>query len=201
MAWLFLTCAVVGGTVIVCQFALTLIGFGGMELDTDVPDDFPSDMAHDVGDGLHGHDSSWLFSVISLRTMTAAIAFFGLGGYAMHANGSAIAAQLGVGIFCGVCALFTVHWLFKQLNRLSEDGTERIGNAIGEVGQVYLTIPARGGGPGKVQFELQGRMVEYPAVTSSLEPLPTGSKIRIVAMSGNVLEVETASRPSKVEVG
>jgi hypothetical protein len=212
MAWLFLICAVIGGTVIVCQFLLTLFGFG-MEhgLDGgghDMPHDFGHvDASHAMGghdghaDQAHPHDSSWLFGVISFRTLTAAVAFFGLGGFAANASSMPTAAQVIIGLFCGACALFGVHWLFKQLSRLSADGTEQISRAIGEVGSVYLTVPSRGGGQGKVQFELQGRLVEYPAVTNSLEPLATGSKVRVVGISGSVVQVESSARPSKVEVG
>ncbi len=204
MAWLFLGCAIIGGTIIVCQFLLTLVGFSGLEGHVDLADDFPDDVPADGGSdfdpGSAGHDSTWLFNVISIRTLTAALAFFGLGGYAMNSAQAEIPAQLVVAVVAGTGALFAVHWLFRQLNRLSADGTEQIGRAIGELGVVYLTIPPRGEGQGKVQFDLQGRLVEYAAVTNSLDPLVTGSKIRVIAVTGNVLEVEPAKRPSKVEV-
>lgn len=214
MAWLFLICAAIGGTVIICQFLLTLFGFG-MEhgLGVDIPHDMPTDVGHvDVSHGVghdgghdsadaNQHDSSWLFGVISFRTLTAAVAFFGLGGFAANSSNLHVAVQVLIALFCGACALFGVHWLFRQLNRLSADGTEQIGRAIGEVGSVYLTVPSRGGGEGKVQFELQGRLVEYPAVTNSLEPLATGAKVRVVGVAGGVVQVESSARPSKVEVG
>ena len=43
---------------------------------------------------------------------------------------------------------------------------------------------------GKIQLKLQNRLVEYEAVTSSPERLATGTKVRVVGIAGNTLEVE-----------
>ena len=43
MTYLFILCAVIGGTILVCQFVLTLVGFGH-----DV-----GDLAHDVSVDVH----------------------------------------------------------------------------------------------------------------------------------------------------
>src|SRR5688572_5553518 len=88
MSTIFMFFAVVGGTILVCQFVLTCVGFGhdahggdhGGGADHDA-----GSLDHDVsstdGHDAHGHHgSTWLFSVISIRTMIAATTFFGLGG-------------------------------------------------------------------------------------------------------------------------
>src|SRR6188768_3215085 len=74
----FVLCAVIGGTILVCQFVLTLVGFGhdvgdmAHDVSVDMHTDALAD-AHGGGDG-HGnesghHGSSWLFGVISFRTI------------------------------------------------------------------------------------------------------------------------------------
>ncbi len=91
MGTLFLICAVIGTTILVIQFVLTIIGFGSEAFDIDIPsgaDDVDFDVDADVGDTIGDHvDSSWLFGVISFRTIVAAIAFFGLAGLAARAGG------------------------------------------------------------------------------------------------------------------
>src|SRR6186997_2035131 len=97
MATFFLLCAVVGGTILICQFVLTLVGLGGehgFDVGHDVGHDFAGDSGHaasgahaggDDGSGhdaAHQHGSSWIFAAISFRTLVAAIAFFGLIGSA-----------------------------------------------------------------------------------------------------------------------
>ena len=53
-------------------------------------------------------------------------------------------------------------------------------NAIGITGSVYLSIPPARSGLGKIHVQVQSRLVEYQAVTSHGEPLPTGARVLVV---------------------
>jgi membrane protein implicated in regulation of membrane protease activity len=213
MATIFLFFAVVGGTILVCQFVLTLMGLGAdTELIDDLPDDVPHDLGgvghdvphdvHDVhaGDGhaAHGHDSSWLFGIISFRTLVAAFAFFGLGGLTAQSAGSSLWMQLVVAFVCGGVAMFAVHGLMKMLGKLGEDATVRIHKALGQEGTVYVPIAAHKQRAGKVQLKMQNRLMEYEAITEG-EKLATGARVRVVAIRGNTLEVEPAGAPAAVK--
>lgn len=203
MAYLYLFFAVVGGTVLICQFVLTLVGLsGGHELPDDLSvdhsgGDFHEGDAHDVGpdgstDQAHGdhvHGSSWLFGVLSFRTLVAASTFFGLGGLAAEQGNQNLLVQLVVATVCGLGAMYGVHWTMKLIGRLGEDGTVRIQRAIGQEGTVYIPIPGGKTKAGKVQLRLQNRLLEYAAVTNSVERLPTGMQVKVVGVSGDVLEV------------
>jgi membrane protein implicated in regulation of membrane protease activity len=199
MTFLFILCAVIGGTILVCQFVLTLVGFGhdvgdlAHDASVDVHTDVPGDVH--AGDATHGdesghHDSSWLFGVISFRTLVAASAFFGLAGLASQSAGFNLPLQLLFAAGSGVGAMFAVHFLVKQLGRLNQDQTLRVQRALGRVGTVYIPIPAQKASSGKIQLALQSRIVEYEAITSGDEKLPTGAKVRVIAVRGSVLEVE-----------
>jgi membrane protein implicated in regulation of membrane protease activity len=216
MATIFLFFAVVGGTVLVCQFVLTLMGLGS---DGDIPDDLPDDVPHDLGgvghdfahdvhdvhagdghdaahghDGAHGHDSSWLFGIISFRTLVAAFAFFGLAGLTAQSAGSTLWVQLVIAFVSGAVAMFAVHGLMKMLGKLGEDATVRIHKALGQEGTVYVPIAAHKERAGKVQLKMQNRLMEYEAITGG-EKLATGARVRVVAIRGNTLEVELAAEP------
>jgi hypothetical protein len=176
LQWFFWICAVVGGTVLICQFVLTLVGLGGNETDfADIPDDLPTDVGHAGGahgsDGsghvAHGHDTSWLFAMISFRTLVAASTFFGLTGLAARAAGQTVPLQLVLAAAAGVGAMYGVHWIVRTMGRLAEDGTMRIRQAIGQEGTVYIPIPAAKANAGKVQLKVQNRLVEFEAVTAS----------------------------------
>lgn len=206
MAWLFLICATVGGTVLVCQFVLALVGFGAdIDVADDVPDDVPHDLHTDASDAHsahgpdpelgdnavgHGNFSTWLFGMLSFKTITAALAFFGFAGCAAESAGMSLMAQLVIATLAGLAALYGVHSIMQLLFKLSQDNTIRLQNAVGKEGTVYLTIPAHRKNTGKVQFKLQNRLVDYPALTDHDEPLKTGAKIRIVAVEGTTLQVE-----------
>lgn len=212
MAWLFLICATIGGTVLVCQFVLTLLGLGSdLEIADDMPDDVPGDVHFDgahgpdpeLGDHAvgHGNFSAWLFGVLSFKTVTAALAFFGLAGCAANAAQMTPVAQITIAVLAGLAAMYSVHWLMQSLLRLSENGTIRLDRSVGKEGTVYLTIPANRAGLGKVQFKLQNRLVEYPAITSHDEPLKTGRSIRIINVVGtSTVEVEPAVEPKPASV-
>jgi hypothetical protein len=209
---LFIICAAIGGTILVCQFVMSLLGLGGhafdMDISTDVGHDFGGDFHADAGVHVdhgggadHGgetdqasqaahHGSTWLFGILSFRTITAALAFFGLSGLAARSAQASLPTVLIVSIGSGVAALFAVYWMMRVLYNLRAEGTVRILGAIGQHGNVYLRVPANRSGNGKIQFNLQNRTMEYLAVTSGPE-LPTGAKVVVVGViNPTTLEVQ-----------
>ena len=205
LTWLFLLMAVVGGTVLIVQFVLTLVGLGGdhgLDVSHDVPADFTGDVGHDVHiGGDHGaesaghdaaghHGSSWLFAVISFRTLVAAATFFGLAGLAAQSARQSVGVQLLLAAVSGFAAMYGVHWMVRSMGRLGEDATVRIKHALGKEGTVYIPIPGSKAQAGKIQLKVQNRLVEYEAVTGSKERLATGTKVRVVGIVGSTLEVE-----------
>ncbi len=207
MEMVYLFCALVGGTVMICQFVMTVVGMGG---DGDGLDDVGADVELEVeasgeydaaGDDAHGHhhaDPTWLFGLITFRTVVAALAFFGLAGLAAKAGGLTAAFSFLIALASGAVAMYAVHWLMQLLHSLKEDGTVRIGRAIGKMATVYLTIPAEKAGAGKVHMNLQNRTMEYQAVTSR-ERLPTGSRVIVIDVIG-ADTVEVAPAPD-LELG
>ena len=210
MFTLFLFCAVVAGSIFVLQFLLLLIGFGGegADFDTDMPDgvdadfdagDFDTDGDVDHGE-VHDHGSTWLFGVISLRTVVAAVTFFGLAGLAaMSADYSAWVA-FPIALIAGAGAMFVVHFLMRSLHKLSQDGKLRIRNAVGKTGTVYIPIAAHNESAGKIQIRMQGRLEELAAMCGASEPLSTGTKVRGVGVvSGSTVQVEPIHAKEEVK--
>lgn len=198
LTWFFIFCAVVGGTVLVCQFVLTVLGLSG---------DHGLDTGHDFGGhdgdaaGAHGadndghdaagqHGSSWLFAMISFRTLVAAAAFFGLVGLAAESAEQSVGIQLLLGLLAGLGAMYGVHSLVRSMGKLGEDGTQKVQAALGQEGTVYVPIPPAKSQAGKIQLKLQNRLVEYEAITNNAERLATGTRVRVIAVAGNRLEVE-----------
>jgi hypothetical protein len=209
---LFIICAAVGGTILVCQFVMTLIGLGGHAFDMDIS----TDVGHDFGGGFHAdagvhvdhgdatdhtsdadqtnqaaqHGSTWLFGILSFRTVIAALAFFGLAGLAARTADASTPTVLMVSVGAGLIAMFAVYWMMRALQTLRAEGTVRILGSIGQHGNVYLRVPANRSGNGKIQFNLQNRTMEYLAITSGPE-LPTGAKVVVVGVvNPTTLEVQ-----------
>jgi membrane protein implicated in regulation of membrane protease activity len=191
----YLTCAIVGGTLLVCQFLLGLLGLGDHH-DAAGDHDVHDAGSHDAHGGHGDHDAhnSWFVGVLTFRSLVAALTFFGLAGLAATVNfNQELPLSLVIALAAAAGALFGVAYLMRSLHRLKADGTVRIERAVGQSGTVYLTIPAQKAGVGKVTVTLQNRTQEYQAVTPH-QQLPTGSKIRVTAVIGpDTVEVVTAS--------
>jgi membrane protein implicated in regulation of membrane protease activity len=177
---IYLICFLVGATLMVCQFVLSLVGIGG-DHDVDAGHDF-HDAEHHGHHGGHDHGSSWFVGVLTFRTVVAALAFFGLAGLASYGKLEPV-LNVMVALAAGASAMVLVAFLMRSLHRLKAEGTVRIERAVGQKGTVYLTIPGQKSGVGKVHLSLQNRTVEYQAVTPQ-EQLPTGSRIVVTAVVG-----------------
>lgn len=85
--------------------------------------------------------------------------------------------------------MLLVALVMKAIQGLSEEGTVQLAGAIGQVGTVYLGVPAHNTGMGKVTLNLQNRTVELSAISSGPE-LPTGAKVVVVkVLKNDVVEV------------
>ncbi len=195
MEILFLICAVAGGVVMLCQFVMSLAGFGG---EHDVGIDHHIDLgAHDSE--IHDHDggehpdsgSTWFVHVLSFRALVAAATFLGLGGMAASSNPVTAPLALPIGLAAGAAAMVGVAWMMRTMHGLQAEGTVRIEAAVGTMGSVYLTIPGARAGVGKVTVKVQNRTMEYAAVTGHQEALRTGMPVVVIGIAGpDTLEVE-----------
>ena len=183
METVFIICAILGGTLVVCQVASGLFGFGA-ETDADI------DADHDMG-GDTDHGNAFL-GMLSIRAITSALLFFGLGGLTAHYYGADELVAFGVAVGAGIATLYAVALMMKMVAQLKHDGTARVERSLGRTGTVYLRVPAARAGTGKVHLMLQNRTVEYQAVTVGGE-LPTGAPVRVVAVvNADTVEVEAA---------
>ena len=199
METLFLVCAVIGGTLLVCQFLLGLLGLGHHDLGGG--HDIHVDVSHDVGHGDHAAEDaehgSWLVGMLTFRAVVAALTFFGLAGMAALGVGLPPVASLAVALAAGAGALVLVASLMRAIARLRSDGTVRVERTVGQTGTVYLSIPGHKTGAGKVHLKLQNRIVEYQAITA-LDELPTGSLVVVVAVAGPGTVEVAAATPERI---
>ena len=140
----------------------------------------------DAGAGHAGggaHTASEGLDLMSVRALSAGVAFFGLGGLAGMATPLGLLAAIPLALVAGTAAMFGTAVAMRWMLGFDDDGTVSIHGAVGATGTVYLTIPGERKGAGKVTLTLQNRIVEYQAVTSDA-PLPTGAPIMVVDVVG-----------------
>lgn len=208
METFYLICAAIGGTILVCQFVMTLTGGDHQDADGDVDDfegghdvDGDHDVDHDVHDagGEDGHHmTSWLVGVLTFRTLVAGVTMFGLAGMAGLTSGMKPGLSLMIALAVATGAVFILAWSMQAMLKLKAEGTVRVERTVGRTGTVYLTVPAAKSGRGKVTISVQNRTVEYQALTASNEPLATGAKIVVVhVISNDTVEVAPAVEAEK----
>ncbi|MBQ2709239.1 MAG: hypothetical protein IJF67_13310 [Clostridia bacterium] len=158
--------------VLVVQTILLLFGIGdGSDADVDIdPDGFD---ISDAGDG-----GLVLFSI---RGIVAMFCVAGWAGVVFVDLGLAPIPAVLLAILCGVAALFGIAYLMKAVLKLQSNGNIQIGGAVGKTGEVYIPIPAKGQGRGKINLTLQDRFIEVDAITRAEEPLKTGETVRVVS--------------------
>lgn len=169
----YLACAILAGTVIVAQLVLGLFGIG----DGDGAGDFDAD--HDVGGGHDGHDG---LPLLSIRAISSALLMFGLVGLAGTRDGWGSTPSLAVAGLAGATTLFLVAWVMKIQMKFDASGTIDAANAVGTTARVYLRIPERNTGKGKVTVEIQGRTAEFDAFTQGAA-IQTGARVTIVRLA------------------
>ena len=161
---------------------------GGADLDGNgLPDSVDMDDLHDgAGDG-SAEVHQGIFSGLNILTVRGVVAFltlFGWSGLWLSQLGlhPLLAAFLAIQI--GVIGMVGVALILRSALRLQYDGTLDLRNAVGRAGTVYLTVPARRGGCGKVNVLVQEQLREFEAVTEEAEPIPTGEKVLVTGLAG-----------------
>lgn len=183
----YLGCAAFGGAVLVLQTLASMIGIGHHDGDVDLDD--LHDGGHGVGHGAAHLDGDVFLKLFTLKTIVAFLTFFGLAGLASERAGMETGASLALALLAGALALYLVAWMMRTLARLQSRGNVRLDRAVGLSGKVYLRVPPRGEGVGKVTLAIDGRSVELKALSQAGE-LPTGASVRVVALhAADTLEV------------
>ncbi len=180
----YLICATVGGSLLVIQLVLMLLGFGD---EGDLADsEFELDEA--------GVGGNLFFGYMSFKAVVAFLTFFGLTGLLVEkSRWSSTWISPVVAVAAGIVAFYIAGLIMSFLYRLQTHGNVDVKNAVGETAQVYLKIPAQNSGAGKVTVSLQQRTMELPAITQGEEIL-TGSLVKVVGVSGeSILEVTPLS--------
>ena len=164
----------------IVKAVLLLFGIGA-DMDVDVDTDVDVDVDADAGDGALEQASQaadlHFVSVNGILAFLAVGPWFVLGSYSMF--GSKVIALL-CGIAMGFVAMYLVAVMIRALKRLESSGTINMKDAIGQIGEVYLTVPEMDKGRGKVNLVLGGQLQDYAAISRDNEPIAFGTKVRVV---------------------
>jgi hypothetical protein len=215
MTTFFMICAVIGGAIVLAQLALSLFAFGAghsihvhhhaaghahaprgpaktfkLHLKS-APKSANTSNAHHA-------DSSiffWLQCMFNFQGLVAGATVLGLAGLSATAAHLSPLLALLIAAGAAIVMMALVAACFSFMTNMEHDGTVQIDQAVGIVGTVYLSIPPKNEGQGKITLTLQHRTMEFPAVTLHDEPLPAGRQALVVAVQkSSVMEVVSADK-------
>ncbi len=188
---IFFCIATPASVLLIVQIVLMLIGFGSGGVDADADVSVDGDMADfdgtDAGSG-EVLDADNGFGLFTLRGL---IAFFAVGGWVGYtlADGNVV-LSVALALVSGAAALVLMGLLLKWLVSLQSNGNLRPSEAIGLTAEVYLTIPPKDQGKGKINVLLDERLVEFSAVQTGDSPIATGKKVKILSTVADSFVVE-----------
>ena len=156
----------------------SIMTFAGVDTHDGLTADFDSD--------LQGGDTPFqLFTFRNMINFLLGFSWTGISFYNMIANRMVLIA-LSFVVGGGFVVLFFM--IIRQIEKLAEDNSFKINNALHKTASVYLPIPARKKGAGKIQVSVKGSFHELDAVTES-EKIETSATVRIVKIESNNLVV------------
>jgi len=198
---LFLVCAILGGLLFIVRLVLQFMGgdAAGHHDISSAMDAAHADMGdasfHDAGTDFQDadaniHDSYLSFKILSFQGLTAFFMMFGLVGLAMmKQTGQGPVPSLFAAVAAGAGTVWVIGLIFREAGSLQTSGNIDLRNAIGQEGEIYLTIPSSGTGKARVTVQERSRI--YDAVSTSKEQIKTGQRIRVVDVTAqDVLVVE-----------
>lgn len=153
----------------------TLLTFTGGDASDGLDADFDGDLSHASG-------PFQLFTFRNLIHFLLGFGWTGVGFYQTIPN-KILLLIVAMTIGLGLVGLFFV--IIRQIRKLNQDNTMRIENAIGKIAHVYLTIPARQNGHGKVHVSIQNTLRELNAVTNEPKIIPTGASVKVIDTLAN----------------
>ena len=171
------TIAIAVSIIFIIQMVLTLIGLGDTDAAGDVGDldTGGADLGDGNGDTMDTGGAIQLFTIRNTVNFLLGVGWGGvcLSGVIQNRFLLAVAAFL-----CGCIMVGAFILMFKQLMKLESNGSYRIQESVGQVCEVYIRIPEKRSGNGKVQISFGGSVQELPAQTEG-DAISSGTKVRV----------------------
>lgn len=172
--WIIALCA---SLVFLIQTIMTFVGLG---TDADV-DAGPMDGSVD------SMEDGSLSGVFSFRNLINFLLGYGWAGALLFSSIEKGWLLQVVAIAVGLVFVLAFVFMFRQVMKLSHDGSFKMSEAVGLKADVYLRIPASRSGRGKVQVSVKGSVHEVDAMTDRNDEIATGGQVKIVKVLGDDL--------------
>lgn len=132
-------------------------------------------------------------SFFTVRNLITFFTMFGWSGLAAYKAGLHNAVVVLIALLSGTAIVALLLLIMKRAAGMRQSGTLQLKNAVSQVGETYLRIPAGRSGMGKVQVQVQGRLVELDAMTDDPADIASGRPIKVVSTLNERILIVTSS--------
>lgn len=157
----------------------TIMTFVGADASDGVAPDF---------DGIHGDDAP--FQLFSLRNLINFLLGFSWTGISFYTTLTNKIVLVTLSLIVGGLFVYLFFLIIKQIQKLAEDNSFKISNTLNKTADVYLSVPERKSGKGKIMISVNGSFHELDAMTEN-ERIESGAVVKVVRIENdNILIVE-----------
>ena len=175
--------ALIASLTFIFIMATTFLGTDGLD---DI-DDLDSSIDADTG---------MEFQFITFKNLIGFFTIFGWSGISCIEAGLSKPITIVVSIVCGLSMMSIMAAMFYYMKKLTDSGTLNYNNAIGAIGEIYLTVGANRSKMGKVSIRVQGTLRELKALSDSLFELKSGTIVKVIDVTSNgILIVDETKKP------
>ena len=158
------------------QTIMTFVGFGGTDIETDIESE-----SHDIGETP--------FELFTLRNLINFLLGFSWSGISFYNSIENKTLLIIVATIIGAAFVGLFFIIIKQMMKLNENNSFSLDKAINKTATVYLSIPEKKSGTGKIQISINGSFHELEALTEN-DRIETGAIVKVAKIENNVLIVE-----------
>ena len=170
---IFWIVALVGSVFFLIMLVTTFIG-GDVDMDSDIGG---AEVNFDIdGGGFH---------FFTIKNLVAFFTIFGWSGIAAIDAGLSKGMVIFIAMLSGLLMMLVMATLFFLISKLNDSGTLVTKNAIGAIGDVYLTVGKSRSKIGKVNVRIQGALRELEALTDEDVDLKQGAVVKVKDVTTN----------------
>jgi len=130
------------------------------------------------------------FQLFSLRNLINFLLGFSWTGISFYSTIQSKLILILLSLFIGVLFVYLFFVIINQVQKLAEDNSFNITNTLYKTAEVYLPIPERKTGKGKIIISVNGAFHELDAMTEN-DKIASNTMVRVVEIeSNNILIVE-----------
>lgn len=91
-------------------------------------------------------------------------------------------------LFVGCLFVYVFFIIIAQIQKLAEDNSFKIENTLNKTAEVYLRIPEKKSGKGKIMLSVNGAYHELEAMTEQGE-IATGATVKVIKIENNTIVI------------